>query len=52
MPLDNVFSKGIIFLWSNTDTKYIEQNSKESIIKTPTILLYPKSVDIIVLTKF
>ena len=41
MKLDNLFFRvgggGSIRLWSNTDAKYIEQNSKESTMETITI---------------
>ena len=39
-------------LWSNTDEKYTEQNSKQSTTETATIYLPPKGVDLIMLTKF
>ena len=52
MPINNVFSRRITCLWSNTDAKYIEQNSKQSTTETTTFYLPPKSVDIMMLTNF
>ena len=52
MPWNNFFSVGIMCLWSNTDAKYIEENSKQSTTETATIYLPPKSLVIIMLTKF
>ena len=46
MILNNVFSRRITRLWSNTDPKYIEQNSEQSTTETATFYLTLKSVDI------
>ena len=52
MQINNLFSRRIIILWSNTDAKFIERNSKQSTTETATFHLPPKSVDIMMLTKF
>ena len=37
MIINNLFSRRIICLWSNTDAKFIEQNTKQSTTETETI---------------